>query len=381
MADDQPTSRRDFLRGRAAFRALLGKTQAIADRAASLRSPPGEAASAAGRGAATPPAPPSSRATAKLQASRRAMACEFAIQYHDADAPTTSDAVLAALDLIDELEAQLTIYRDTSEIIELNRAAGDHAVEVEPRLFSLIELCAWLHSETGGAFDITSGPLSRLWGFLQRDGRVPADAEIAAALERVGGEKLAIDVEARAVQFRDSSVEINLNAVGKGYALDRVAQLLAERGVNDYLCHGGSSSVLARGRDRSEAAGGWRIAIPHPHNADRSVGDVILRDEALGTSGSGTQFFEADGRPYGHLIDPRTGRPAEGVHTATVVAASGAEADALSTAFYVMGPAGASEYCDAHHDVAAVLVCPRAGAAADAFDVHAFNLGPRWQPK
>jgi thiamine biosynthesis lipoprotein len=377
MADDQPTSsRRDFLRGRAAIRSLLARTESISDAVAG--SAPGVSTSAGGR--RTDRAHSGGSAHAKLHASRRAMACEFAIQYHAADGLTAGTPVLAALDLVDELETQLTIYRETSEIIELNRNAYDHPVEVEPRLFSLLELCIWLYAETGGAFDPTSSPLSRLWGFLRREGRVPDEADIATALATVGGNKIALDVARRTIQFLEPEVELNFNAVGKGYALDRVAQWLAEQGVGDYLCHGGSSSILARGRDRGDRSGGWRIAIPHPHDLERSLGDVILRDEALGTSGSGTQFFEADGRRYGHLIDPRTGHPAVRVHTATVIATTGAEADALSTAFYVMGPGGASEYCAAHKDVAAVIVCPREGSADD-IDVHAFNLdAKRWQP-
>lgn len=374
MAGEKPTSRRDFLRGKAVARSLLAKLDTLADRATTVFSP------ADGPGDPAGPSPATSASHAKLQATRRAMACDFAIQYHAADGSAANGAILEALDLIDQLEAQLTIYRETSEILEINRRAFDEPVVVEPQLFALLELCVWLHAETRGAFDLTSGPLSRVWGFLRREGRVPSEDEIAAALATVGGEKLALDLDNQTIQFREPGVEINLNAVGKGYALDRVVQLLAERGVDDVLCHGGKSSVAARGRDRNEAGGGWRIAVPHPQDPERTVGDLLLRDEALGTSGSGTQFFESDGRRFGHLIDPRTGQPADGVYTATVVTATGAEADALSTAFYVTGPADAAEYCATHPGVAAVLVCPRAGRS-DEIDVHAFNLdSSRWRP-
>jgi thiamine biosynthesis lipoprotein len=371
MPSEIPTSRREFLRGKAAARALVAKMQAVADRFGHAASPAGEAASAAGR---CEPA-----AAAQLHATRRAMACEFAVHYHAADGPAATDAALAALDLVDALEAQLTIYRATSEILEVNRTAYTRAVAVEPQLFTLLEFCAWLHGETQGAFDITSGPASKAWGFLERQGRVPGDEEIAAAMANVGFDKVQLDRAQLTIQFRQPGVEINLNAVGKGYALDRVAQLMAERSVGDFLCHGGRSSVLARGRDRGDAAGGWRVAVPHPHDPQKSVGEVVLRDEALGTSGAGTQFFETGGRRFGHLIDPRSGHPAEGVITATAVAASAAEADALSTAFYILGPGGAAEYCAAHPDVGAVIVCP--GDSPGAYDLHAFNLDSnRWRP-
>ncbi len=309
------------------------------------------------------------------------MACEFAIQYHAADG-AYADATLEALDLIGVLEDQLSIYRDYTEVSAINRTAAEQPVEIEPRLFSLLELCAWLHATTGGAFDVTSGPLSRTWGFLKREGRLPSDDEIAAALENVGFGNVELNAERHTIRFLKPGVEINFNSIGKGYALDRVAELLGERGVRDYLCHGGRSSVLARGRDRGGDTRGWTVGVPHPHKPGEHLGEIILRDDALGTSGAGTQFFEGGGQRFGHLIDPRTGWPTEGVFTATAVASTAAEADALATAFYINGPGGASEYCAEHMNVGAVLVCPREGAADDAIDVHVFNLdNTRWFPK
>ncbi|MCC6493303.1 MAG: FAD:protein FMN transferase [Pirellulales bacterium] len=374
MPDDKPSSRRDFLRGRSAGRALVEAARALADQAL----PPLERlAPTVGPSRPTLHRP---SAVAHLYASRRAMACEFAVQYHAEDGAEASDAALAALDLIDQLEDQLSIYRPHTEASTINRTAADQAVEVEPRLFVLLELCAWLHAATGGAFDITTGPLSRVWGFLKREGRLPSDDEIAAALERVGFHHVELDRDRHTIRFLKPGVEINFNSIGKGYALDRAAELFAARGVDDYLCHGGRSSVLARGRDRAGDCRGWAIAVPHPHQLQRSVGEIILRDQALGTSGAGTQFFIADGRRYGHLLDPRTGRPTDGVFTATAVADTAAEADALATAFYILGPAGASEYCAAHPEAGAVLVCQREGEL-NAFDVHTFNLNDgRWLP-
>lgn len=374
MAGNTPSSRRDFLRGHSAGRALAEAARALADKAVpSLEN----AAPLDGL-----PRPQLHRpsAVAHLYASRRAMACEFAIQYHADQGGGAGEAALAALDLIDQLEDELSIYRPHSVVSAINVTAADRPVEVEPRLFTLLELCAWLHATTNGTFDITTGPLSRTWGFLKREGRLPSDAEIAAALENVGFRHVALDHERRTIHFLKRGVEINFNSIGKGYALDRVAELFAAHGVDDYLCHGGRSSVLARGRDRAGDTRGWAIAVPHPHQLDRPVGEIVLRDEALGTSGAGTQFFIADGRRYGHLLDPRTGRPTEGVYTATAVAATAAEADALATAFYILGPAGTSEYCASHAEAGAVLVCQREHSP-EAYDVHTFNLhGGRWMP-
>lgn len=373
MPDDKPSSRREFLRGRSAARALLDAARGLAPNATDSFD------SADPQTSQTRIRRPASHAAAHLHTSRRAMACEFAIQYHAADA-LDADAMLAALDLVDAIESQLSIYREHTEVSAINRTAAQHAVEVEPRLFSLLALCAWLHATTGGAFDITSGPLSRTWGFLKREGRLPSDDEITVALENVGFGNIELDDDHRSIRFLKSGVELNFNSIGKGYALDRVAELLGERGVGDYLCHGGRSSVLARGRDRGGDTRGWAIGVPHPHKPGEHVGEIILCDDALGTSGAGTQFFEAGGRRFGHLIDPRTGWPTEGVFTATAIASTAAEADALATAFYINGPGGASEYCAEHKTAAAVLVCPRDGVHDD-IDVHAFNLDDtRWIP-
>lgn len=373
MAEEKPSSRRDFLWGRSAGRALIEAVRTLADQTL-----PRMEHHTSGSGTTRPAIHRPS--VAHLHASRRAMACEFAIQYHAEDGGNAAEAAVAALDLIDVLEDQLSIYRPHTEVSQINRVAAAHPTTVEPRLFTLLQLCAWLHASTGGAFDITTGPLSRTWGFLKREGRLPSEDEIAVALANVGFGLVGLDHDRRTIRFAKPEVEINFNAIGKGYALDRVAELLAGRGVDDYLCHGGSSSVLARGRDRAGDVNGWAVGVPHPHRLERSLGDIVLRDEALGTSGAGTQFFMAEGRRYGHLLDPRTGRPTEGVYTATAVAATAAEADALATAFYILGPAGTSEYCASHPEAAAVLVCERDGVP-EAFDVHTFNLNNgRWLP-
>jgi thiamine biosynthesis lipoprotein len=390
MGDHKPTSRRDFLRGKAAVEALLERTRQLAESATQVWEDATVAASqrsstvwAAGR---------SRQPVPRLSLTRRAMACEFVIEFYEDLGTTAAEAAVAALDEIDRLEAQLTVYRDNSEVLELNRRAATQPVAVEPHLFGLLQLAQEISSETGRAFDITSGPLSQVWGFSRRQGRLPDPGEIEAALARVDSGAVLLDPPTRCVRFARPDVEIQLNSIGKGYALDRAAQHLIEGGQADFLLHGGSSSVLARGVQRGASPHGWRVAVPHPYDRSRSIGELRLCDEAAGTAGSDTQFFEAGGRRYGHLLDPRTGWPAEGVLRATAVAATAAEADALATAFYVMGPGSVAEFCARHPQYKAVLVCPRdpegvavgdqtSGTEPPAFDVHALNFSPReWIP-
>ena len=310
---------------------------------------------------------------------RRAMACEFEVQLAATRDDDSMEHVFAALDLVEALESQMTVYRDDSEVVRLNRRAAGEPVPVEARLFELLQRIATISRATGGALDITSGPLSEAWGFSRREGRVPSDADIAAARERVGIEFVVFDDARRTIAFRRPGVEVNLNSCGKGYALDRMAELLAEHGVDDYLLHGGKSSVLARGNQPGRDGDGWTIGVRHPLRPDERLGEFCLRDQALATSGSGTQFFIRRGKRYGHILDPRTGRPAERLYSATVVAPTAAEADALSTAFYVMGPDETSEYCTPHSGIGALLVGP--GEREGDVQLYAFGLDANdWRP-
>jgi thiamine biosynthesis lipoprotein len=290
-----------------------------------------------------------------------------------------ADAILDAFDEIDRIESLLTIYRDQSEVLQLNRLAAVSPVFVEPELFRLIELAAKLHAETDSAFDITATPLSRVWGFLKREGRLPRDEEIAEALELVDMSRVLLNPANHSVQFRHSGIEINFNALGKGYALDRAASLLAERGADNYLWHGGLISVLARGANQGDDHNSWSIGLRNPLEPQKYLAEFHLRNRALGTSGGATQFFEHEGHRYSHIIDPRTGWPAMGIFTATVIAPTAAEADALSTAAFVLGPEHISPLLAKRPDIAVALVCP--SDADSGMTVFAGNLaGDDWTP-
>jgi len=346
------STRREFLQGTAAVDALADL----------------------GRDSACSPELPAPRGDAYLvKVARRAMACQFEFLFNAGQYPLDTQTSLAALDLVDRLEDQLTVYRETSEISLLNRQAAHEAVVLEPGLFALLQKAQQLHAETAGAYDITAGPLSRVWGFMHRSGAIPTPEALAAALESVGSQWVQLDPAASTARFTKAGVEINLGSIGKGYALDRAADLLEAAGIHDFILHGGNSSVLARGAHSSSAgASGWRVGVRNPLRPDRRLGELLLRNRALATSGSGTQFFMHDGRRYGHILDPRTGWPAEGVLSTSVLAPSAAEADALSTAFYVMGPSAAQEYCQHREDVSAVMLCP--GRRAGSIEKHLFGL-------
>jgi thiamine biosynthesis lipoprotein len=276
---------------------------------------------------------------------------------------------------VDRLEAQMTVYCDDSELAALNRAAFHRPVADEPRLFELFERAQRLSRETGGAFDITASPLVRCWGFFHRKGCVPSEAELAEARSRVGFEHLELDEANWTVRFRRPGMEINLGSIGKGYAVDRAAAVLKNCGLDNFLLHGGQSSVLACGNRSGEV--GWGVGIRNPLFPRRRLAMVRLRDGALGTSGSGEQFFRSQGRRYGHILDPRTGRPAEGILSVTVTAPTAAEADALATAFFVLGVEKTREYCDNHPGIGAILIPhPKRGTRLEILRLGSFAEGP-----
>ncbi|HEY2841521.1 MAG TPA: FAD:protein FMN transferase [Pirellulales bacterium] len=293
-----------------------------------------------------------------VQLSRPAMACRFEITLNAGQHDEGSEAALAALDLIEELESQLTVYRDTSEVARINQSATESPVQIEQRLFELLQTAQRLSAETGGAFDVTSGPLTKIWGFYRRNGAIPAACELSTAMQSVGSDQLEFDAAERTVHFLRRGMELNLGAIGKGYALDRAAETMAAAAVENFLIHGGQSSVLARGSRGLSANGGWSVGIGHPLNPERRLAEVWLRDRALATSGASHQFFRHQGKRYGHILDPRTGWPAEGVLSSTVLAPTAAEADALSTAFYALGVTEAQAWLRGRPEIGALLVHP-----------------------
>ncbi len=300
-----------------------------------------------------------------IRVHRRAMACRFEITLASQDAGWVP-AARTALNDIDRIESELSIFRDDSVVTHINRCAADRPIEVNDELFDLLDRCGQMHRATDGAFDVTSTALSRCWGFLQRDGRVPPADAIASARACVGYEAVDLDRTTRTVRFRRSGLEINLGAVGKGFALDRVASGMRTIGVSHALLSAGRSSLLAIGG----RGPGWHVDVVSPRRSeavgDRLLARVWLRDAAIGTSGAGEQFVMTDGTRYGHVIDPRTGWPASGVLSASAIASSAETADALSTAFLIGGAELAERYCAAHPGVMA-LVTPEGRGAPRVF--------------
>jgi thiamine biosynthesis lipoprotein len=292
-----------------------------------------------------------------LRCERRAMAAAFEVLI-PFGTPHAQEAAEAALDEIDRLEDQLSVFRDGSEVSQLNRRAPAEEVVVEERLFRLLELAARLWRDTGGAYDVSVGALLKTWGFFRRSAHIPEDT--SHLLDAVGMQHVRLDLERLSVRYAVPGLEINLGSIGKGYALDRAAARLRSWGVTSALLHGGRSSILAVGHPPGDPRG-WPVAVQHPWDEEKRLAVIYLRDRGMGTSAATFQHLEYNGRKLGHILDPRTGWPAEGTAGATALAPTAVEADALATAFFILGAEGAAAFCAGRADAGALML-PEGGS-------------------
>ncbi|TWU43051.1 Thiamine biosynthesis lipoprotein ApbE precursor [Novipirellula aureliae] len=277
---------------------------------------------------------------------RKAMGTEFVIMLH-ADSVADSyatDAAVEAADLVEQIERELTVYSPESEISKINASAFQEPVRPSVPTYRLLKRAVELSQITSGAFDITAAPLVETWGFTRRSGRKPSPEQVQEALSKVGYQSLILNDSDGSVAFKREGMSINMGAIGKGDALDRMAALLKEKGVADFLIHGGNSSVIASGNQHPESTLGWSVGLAHPTKPQRRLAGLWLKDLALATSGSGKQFFHHHGRRYGHVIDPRTGYPNGDLSSLTIAMPSATDADAIATALFVEGAAKAAEY-------------------------------------
>ncbi len=239
-------------------------------------------------------------------------------------------ATAAAFAEMRRVEALLTSYRPESEISRLSRAAGPFIVSEETA--ALLQRGQLLARQTGGAFDLTLGQLKQVWGIESDRPLVPSQAELQAALTAIGPE--ALQIEGRSVSKRSAELQVELGGIAKGYAVDRVLEMLRQAGVTSAAVNAGGDIGLLGAKQGQP----WRIAIQHPRKTGELLTVLPLVNRAVVTSGDYERYFERNGIRYHHIFDPRTGSPARGCQSVTVVAADAATADALATAAFVLGP-------------------------------------------
>lgn len=276
----------------------------------------------------------------------RAMATDFVVILPQSAGPQMDHAV-EALQWASRLEELLSVYRPGSDISRINRLVGEFC-SVSDETCEVLQAAATLSDQTDGAFDITAGPLIDAWGFGKRSPRQPDPTVLQQATLAVGWRNVIVDRDHGKVKLARENMRLNLGAIGKGFALDRIGRCLLDAGVHDFLIHGGSSTLIARGSPDPQRCpdSGWRVGLRHPKNPTVRLGGVEVRNSALSTSGPGKQFFHHRGQRFGHVIDPRTGRPAGDLESLTLLTESATAADALSTALFVMGCEAAIDFAN-----------------------------------
>lgn len=258
--------------------------------------------------------------------------------------PDAKAAIIGAFQRIDEIEQLTSAQISTSDVSKINDAAGKDYISVNPEVLNIIKKSIEYSRLSNGAFDITVGPLIKLWGIGTKDARVPSEEEIKERLALVGFENIKIDKVKNSVKLDKTGMIIDLGGIAKGYAADQAVKVLTEHGIKKAIINLGGSAVFVIGtKDNNEL---WSIGLQHPRIGQGGgfMGILDESDKAVSTSGDYEKYFIKDGKRYHHILDPTTGYPAEsGITADTIVLDSSIEdssmdSDALSTIVFILGP-------------------------------------------
>lgn len=256
------------------------------------------------------------------------------ISCYSSDRETVQQAMQDAFEEIERIEKVFSKFDEKSEVSMVNRLAGFGEVNITREMFEVISRSIYYSKITEGSFDITVAPIIDMWNLARKKGTMPDDEAIIEALRHTGYKNIAIDENNLTVRFLDNGMKIDLGGIVKGYAVDRAKDIILSHGIESGLINIGGN-MFAVGAPPGKQS--WKIGIQHPRDKKNIIYKIDLKDRAVSTSGDYERFFTLGGMRFSHIINPMDGRPAEGVVSVTVTADSAEEADALSTAVFVMG--------------------------------------------
>ncbi len=237
--------------------------------------------------------------------------------------------------LLKKLDHLMSHYKQESEISRLNREAYTVPVKVSKHTFDLIEIAYENYLDSGGAFDISVFPLMKLWGFYEGNPRLPSEEDVSQTLLKVGMDSLQMNAGSQSIIYLKEDLEIELGSLAKGYACDKIVGLLKSQKVKSAFVNVGGS-IRAFGKNLENK--NWQAQIRHPRKLEVLELMVKLDDRSISTSGDYEQFFEVEGKRYGHILNPLTGYPDSKSVSVTVIAPTALESDVLSTTVYLLGP-------------------------------------------
>ena len=296
------------------------------------------------------------------------MGTGYTVKFRERATELDRDRIYAEIDeILARINSRMSTYQADSELSLFNKAQTTDWITVSAETAMVIDEALGISRLTDGAFDITVEPLVDLWGFgpSPRTNTLPSDGEIREALNVVGYARIRVRESPPAIRKDHPSLQIDLSAIAKGYAVDQVAEYLQSRQVSDYLVEIGGEL-----RAKGEKVGGipWKIAVERPVPEERAIFRVLhLADQSMATSGDYRNFFEKDGTLFSHTINPRTGKPVNhNLASVTVLGASCMRADALATGLMVLGPEAGYELAT-QENLPALFVT----RTADGFEVKA----------
>ncbi len=254
-----------------------------------------------------------------------------------------SEAIDASFKRIDEIEQMASTSIDTSDVSQINQAAGKDYVKVHPETLKMIETSIKYNKLTDGAFDITIGPLIKLWAIGTDNERVPSEEEIYSELPLINSGKISVNHEDSSVKLMEKGMSIDLGGIAKGFTADEVLNIFKSYGIKSALINMGASSLYALGQKPDGTP--WSVAIQHPRKSDGKEFLCVLKlpEQALSSSGDYERYFIKDGKRYHHILSPDTGSPADsGVMSDTIVVDSSIPdcnmiADILTKATFILG--------------------------------------------
>jgi thiamine biosynthesis lipoprotein len=281
------------------------------------------------------------------------------ISVYDQKCPVkkAENAIDRAFDLMQALEAKTSVHIDTSEVARIVQKAGQEAGEVSEETIQLLKQSVEISRQTEGLFDVTIGPVKDLWGFSGTSFRVPDSVEIRSVLSRVNYRDILF--ENGTVMLRFSGMEIDLGGIAKGYIIDRAVASLEEAGIRSGIVEAGGDLRIWGSHPYREL---WKIGIKHPRgNGNDLIGVIQTKAISIATSGDYERYFMQDGKRYHHLLDPRTGYPATGCVSVTIVSEDAVFADAYATAVFIMGPEQGMKFIEQTGEIEGVIIFEQAG--------------------